>query len=276
MGLTQSQIDDLVDAVRHAAADHIIPHFRHLSPDEIEAKSHALDLVTIADRAAEDAIRTSVKRILPNAAFVGEEAVAADPGAMDAIAASETCVIVDPIDGTGNFVAGLAIFGTILAVIENGRTVFGLLYDPALDDWMFAVRGEGAWFRRRNGDFDRLRTNEDRDLAEARGFLSVEDYALVDREALLRVFHGALHVRDIRCSCHEYRLLASGGVDFLRSFSLMPWDHAAGSLLLEEAGGWAAVNGSDPYAPTRHEGRIVAASCEAMGRRIAGLAAGMA
>ncbi len=103
--------------------------------------------------------------------------------------------------------------------------------------------------------------------------MTLEDYDPDTRRVVRQGFDAVFHVRDIRCSCHEYRLLASGGVDFLRSYSLKPWDHAAGLLLLEEAGGWAAVDGVRPYSPTIHEGRIVAAGSEALGRRIAALAA---
>ncbi len=275
MTLTETQIDDLLDAVRRAGAQEIMPRFRNLADHEIDSKSHAQDLVTIADGATEEAICRNVFKILPKAAVVGEEAVNSDPYLLNAVGASETCVVIDPIDGTENYVTGLAIFGTILVVVHNGQTVFGLLYDPVADDWMFARRGEGAWFHRRDGEIVGLHTRKDCNLADATGLVAVEDHGIEDREALLRGFQAAFHVRDIRCSCHEYRCLASGRADFLRSYTLKPWDHAAGLLLLEEAGGWAAVNGETPYAPTIHDGRIVAASCEAMGRHIANLAAAL-
>lgn len=273
--LRQQQIDDLVEAVQAAAAKEIAPRFRALSANEIETKSGALDLVTIADRAAEEAIRRAVGRILPGAAFVGEESVAENPALLDAIGASDTAVIVDPIDGTGNYVAGLAVFGTILAVVENGRTVFGLLFDPVMEDWMFALRDEGAYFRRRDGTCLRIATRGDRDLAAASGFVALQDYSVPDRRTVLRGFEPVQQIRDIRCSCHEYRLLVSGHADFIRSSALKPWDHAAGLLLLDEAGGWSAIDGETPYAPTIHAGGIIAASCEQMGRRISGLAAGL-
>ena len=270
---SRRDIDDLIEVVRRAGAEVIMPRFRDLADGEVATKSGPRDLVTVADHAAEEAIRKGVEQVLPGAKVIGEEAVADNPRLLDAIGSGGTCVIVDPIDGTGNYVAGLAVFGTILAVVHEGQTVFGLLHDPVLDDWMFAVRGGGAWFRRRNGTCSRVTTqNAGMVLERATGFVTLEDYDTATRRIVRQRFDAVSHVRDIRCSCHEYRLLASGSVDFLRSFSLKPWDHAAGLLLLEEAGGWAAVDGVHPYSPTICEGRIVAAGSEALGRDIADLA----
>ncbi|PYE85356.1 inositol monophosphatase family protein [Pseudoroseicyclus aestuarii] len=67
-------------------------------------------------------------------------------------------------------------------------------------------------------------------------------------------------VQSLRCSCHEYRLLAMGQADFLTATMLKPWDHAAGQLVLAEAGGASALEDGTPYTPTRHEGRLIAAS----------------
>lgn len=251
-----------------------MPRFRNLSNSDVETKSGPRDLVTVADRAAEEAIRRGVGKILPGADVIGEEAVAEDAQLLDSIGTSETCVIVDPIDGTGNYVAGLAVFGTILAVVYKGRTTLGLLYDPVLDDWMFALHGEGAWFRRRDGTLTRLRSRDNGcALDQARGFVTLDDYDTATREIVRRGFEAVFHVRDIRCSCHEYRGLASGSVDFLRSYALKPWDHAAGILLLQEAGGWAAVDGERPYSPSLQNGRMIAATSESLGRSIAELAA---
>ena len=272
----QQDIDDLIDLVRQVGAEVIVPSFRRLADDDIETKSGPQDLVTVADRTAEKLIAMGIKRILPGAAVVGEEAVAEDKRFLDAIGTSDTCVIVDPIDGTGNYVAGLAVFGTILAMVSRGETVFGLLYDPILDDWMYALRGQGAWFRRRDGTVVPVRLkNADLALGQARGFVTLDDYDNATREIVRRGFDPVFHIRDIRCSCHEYRLLASGSVDFLRSFALHPWDHAAGLLLLEEAGGWGAVDGRLPYAPTLTTGRIIAAGSEELGRKIADLASSL-
>lgn len=276
MRLSAQNIEDLIDVVRRAAEREIMPRFRNLSDGEVKTKSGPADLVTVADRAAEEAIRRSVANILPEAVIVGEEAVAEDMQLLDAIGTSDTCVIVDPIDGTGNYVAGLAVFGTILAVAHRGQTVFGLLYDPILDDWMFALRGEGAWFRRCDGTVTQLGSQgAPPALDQAKGYVTLEDYEASQREIVRKGFDPVLGIRDIRCSCHEYRGLVSGRVDFLRSYALHPWDHAAGVLLVEEAGGWAAVDGERPYAPSSRHGRLIAATSEPLGQRIAALAASL-
>lgn len=270
---TTRDIGDLIDVVRSAGASEIMPRFRNLMDSEVETKSGPMDLVTVADRAAEEAIRRGVGKILSGIELIGEEAVADDAQLLDAISRSETCVIVDPIDGTGNYVAGLAVFGTILAVVHKGQTTLGLLYDPVLDDWMIAMRGEGAWYCRHDGAQSQVRLQGGcAALEQARGFVTLDDYDSATRETVRRGFDPVFHIRDIRCSCHEYRGLVSGSVDFLRSYTLNPWDHAAGVLLLEEAGGWASVDGVRPYSPSMHEGKMIAASSEALGRRIAELA----
>lgn len=276
MKLSAQQIDDLIEIVRTAGTQQIMPLFRNLSARDVSTKSGPADLVTVADRAAEEAIRQGVTRVLQGVTVIGEEAVAEHPCLLDAVEGSETCVIIDPIDGTGNYVAGLAVFGTILAVVHKGQTIFGLLYDPVLDDWMFAIRGEGAWFRRCNGAQDALRLDHAAiGLQHATGFVTLDDYDIATREKVRRGFDPVLHIRDIRCSCHEYRGLASGRVDFLRSYALKPWDHAAGILLVEEAGGWAAVDGHRPYVPSLREGRMIAARSKDLGRQITDLSASL-
>jgi fructose-1,6-bisphosphatase/inositol monophosphatase family enzyme len=268
MTLTTGQMDDMIDAVRDTGRREIMPHFRNLEPDAISTKVDAKDLVTDADRAAELAIARAVAKILPHAVVVGEEAVADRPEVQDLIATADTTVIVDPIDGTSNFVSGLAVFGTILAVVEKGETIFGLLYDPVLDDWIFGTRGGGAYFTSDTVSARHVKVSEPRKLDATRGFLPLDNYAASDRASAMHAFAPVYQMNAIRCSCQEYRLLASGQADFLLSASLNPWDHAAGLLILDEAGGWAKVNGDTDYAPTLRHGKAIAASCQAVGESV--------
>ncbi len=271
MTLNNRQKEDLIEVVREIGRREIMPHFRNLAPSSVGTKANAKDLVTDADRAAEKAIAALVVKILPDAMIVGEEAVAEQPNILDAIGTPGTCVIVDPIDGTGNFVAGLAVFGTILAVVENGETVFGLLYDPVIDDWICATRGEGANYANDTIAPKQMVVRQSRSMGSAKGFVALDNYPAADRADILRSLEPVYQVQDIRCSCHEYRLLASGQADFLKSYSLNPWDHAAGLLVLQEAGGWAKVDGVKTYAPTLREGSVIAASCEEVGQAVVAL-----
>ncbi|MCA0918737.1 inositol monophosphatase family protein [Pseudooceanicola nanhaiensis] len=259
-----STIDDLtaealVALVRDVAAEAILPRFRNLQASEIEAKTSPTDLVTVADREAEVLLTEGVRRILPGCAVVGEEAVEDDPSLVAQIAGAETCVILDPVDGTSNFARGLAVFGMILAVTHRGETVFGLLYDPVCDDWIMAHRGGGAWFVA--GDTrKRLTTRAPRPLAQIEGLVPLSQAAPADRAASIAPFGVIRQVQSLRCSCHEYRLLAAGQTDFVTAVTIKPWDHAAGQLILAEAGGTSLFEDGTPYTPTRHTGRLISSS----------------
>ncbi|MEC9198466.1 MAG: inositol monophosphatase family protein, partial [Pseudomonadota bacterium] len=151
MSLSTSQIDALIDAARRTARTEILPYFRALDDSEVEIKTHAQDLVTKADRASERALTAAAREIFPDAMVLGEEAVSEGVINVDALRDAPLSVIIDPIDGTWNYANGLGMFGVILAVVANGETVFGLLYDPLGDDWVAAEAGSGAWFRKADG-----------------------------------------------------------------------------------------------------------------------------
>jgi fructose-1,6-bisphosphatase/inositol monophosphatase family enzyme len=234
-----------------------MPLFRALPDGAVETKSGPDDLVTVADRAAEAAITCGVAALLPDAAVVGEEAASIDPGILSRIGAPGMCVIVDPVDGTGNYARGLATFGMILAVTIDGQTAFGLLYDPVLDDWVMATRGGGAWFCRPDAPPRRLTLGPAPPLGQAQGFLSVGLFPAPLHPALHALRPAEGRMDDLHCSCHEYRQIALGHSDFIASGALKPWDHAAGVLVVAEAGGRSLLSGGRAYAPTVHSGSIV-------------------
>lgn len=261
--VTDAEMLALIGAVRAVARQTILPRFRNLDAAEIAAKATADDLVTIADREAEIALADAASRIMPGAVIVGEEAVSADPSHLDKIAAAVRCVIIDPIDGTANFVAGLGTFGVILAVVEAGQTTFGLLYDPLADDWVAARAGQGAWYGRDVAPDRALRCREVA-AGDAVGFISPRLYPMPDRGRMYDAYQGFGLVRALGCSCHDYRTIAFGKADFVSSPMMNPWDHAAGVLVLQEAGGEALVAGRDAYAPHLTTGPIAASGTPAL------------
>lgn len=251
----------LIDAVRAAAQAEIMPRFRNLSASNIETKSAPDDLVTVADRAAEQTITDAVHRILPEASVVGEEAAAEDPTILGRIG-SGLCVIIDPIDGTWNYANGLSVFGVIIAVVSEGRTIWGMLYDPSHDDWIAARAGQGAWFCAPGKDPRRVQMGEAVDLERMTGLIVTSQFPPQAQAGIAETLTRFRRTTNLMCSCHEYRLLAQGSVDFGLNAYLNPWDHAAGALIVEEAGGVARLLSGEVYDPTQPKGRMLLAKSE--------------
>ena len=269
MSLTPGLEDQLIESVRGIAATEIMPRFRALPAADVRSKSAPDDLVTEADLRAEAAITERVKHILPGAHVVGEEAVSADPGVLDGLEDADLSVIIDPVDGTWNFAKGLATFGVILAVAERGEAVFGLLYDPVMDDWIWARAGGGTWYQRPGAEAQRLEIGGDAAIEQTVGFVPLFLFPLETRMRLAGAIPGFRRIWSVRCSCHEYRLMAAGHADFCLTGTLNPWDHAAGALCVKEAGGAVGLlSGADYRAGMTGGGHLVTARSAAVLARI--------
>jgi fructose-1,6-bisphosphatase/inositol monophosphatase family enzyme len=108
-------LDEVVQLLRAAARTEVMPRFRKLQPGMIRTKSGPTDFVTEADEAAEVMITNGLHRMFPGCLVIGEEACAADPDLLGRMAGAELAFVVDPIDGTANFCAGLPLFGVMAA-----------------------------------------------------------------------------------------------------------------------------------------------------------------
>lgn len=239
----------LIDAVRQAARREIMPRFRRLEPNHIATKSGPDDFVTDADVRAERIIAEAARTLLPDALILGEEAVHANPALLDRLATADQAVIIDPVDGTANYAAGLSLFGVIVAVIIEGRTAFGLLYDPVMDDWVLARRGGGAWFCRPYDTPRRLQNAKAKPIEDCLGYVPLHLFPKHEQAGIASAFPKFKRITSLRCSCHEYRMMAFGHADFIFAPSPKPWDHAAGTLVVEECGGRAETETSEVYAP---------------------------
>lgn len=251
--LTPAQLTQVKNLVRRAARAEILPRFRQLDARDIDVKSRPDDLVTIADTAAEAMIARGLQMAFPSALIVGEEGVAKDPSLLDKIAEAELCFLIDPVDGTWNFAQGISLFGTMLAMCRFGRPVLGLIYDPVNDDMFLCDAETAAHSIRASGRSIPLSTSAPKALEDMQGYAHIRLIDDADTRAVAYSKCNALGlVSNLRCSAHEYRLLAQGAVDFVLSGMLNPWDHAAGSLLCQKAGGYSAMlDGSDYSAALR-------------------------
>lgn len=233
--------------LREAARAEILPRFRNLRADEVRPKSSAVDLVTDADEAAERFIAERLLAAHPGAIVVGEEGASREPGLVAALATADLAFVVDPVDGTLNFAGGLPLFGVMAGVVRRGEVVAGVIYDPLGDDWAVAVRGGGAFLRRPDGGATRLRVAEPVSLEAMVGALWTHSLPAAEKPAFAAATTRVALAMSYRCAAHEYRLFAGGHAHFLLHAGVKPWDHAAGSLLVAEAGGVTACFDGTPY-----------------------------
>lgn len=261
--LTPQQQSRLIDRVRAVAGSEIRPRFRRLDPAGFKAKSRFDDLVTEADVAAETALTRGIGDILPQARVLGEEAASANPRLVDELERPGTTVVIDPIDGTWNFAHGIATYGVLLSVIVDGVTVFGLLYDPLIDDWVVATPGGGSWYEQADGNRVRSATSPAKPVSGLVGMMMLSLFPDAYRHAFMRAATEFQRVHSLRCVCHEYRLLAQGLIDFTVHARPTPWDFSAGVLAVEEAGGAAGFLDGRDYSPLVREGVLIAANSAA-------------
>ncbi len=231
------------EAVRKAAAAEIMPRFRQLAEHEVDEKSGPHDLVTVADRKAEEHLTAALTRLLPGSAVVGEEAVHADPTVYGALRADAPVWIVDPVDGTRQFVAGDPAFCTLVALAHRGEILASWTFAPALDELATAVRGQGAYL----GD-ERLSCGSPEPGADLRVAIAHPLYTTDnDKRILSRLDVPGVAPRPCGSAGLEYLKVARGRVDGLAFTWPSAWDHAAGLLLVAEAGGAQTTVAGVPF-----------------------------
>ncbi len=255
--------------MREASERAIMPHYQSLSASEIDAKA-ADDVVTIADHEAEAILSAGLARLLPDATIVGEEACHADPALMDRLG-DDLCWIIDPLDGTNNFAVGKPPFGVLVALAEKGEAVAGWIYDCLSGRFCHAHRGKGAFV---DGERIYARTSGQMPPVAAISLVFADP---VRREALKAQIAPHYTCVDIpRCAAEQYSRLAIGQNDVSIFERTLAWDHAAGVLFLNEAGGKAARLDGRAYRVNEHlqPGLLGAASpalWDELAARMAGL-----
>ncbi len=231
--------DQVAAIVAQVAAEVILPRFRRLKTDEIHEKNPG-DLVTVADREAEQRLIELLPPLLAGSLVMGEECVAADPRNLDCLFGDRPVWVIDPIDGTGNFVRGNQNFAVIIALVWRQETLQGWIYDPLLTQITYAVKGGGTWCG------GARRSLEQRPVSGMVGSVARRDHD--------RLAKRGLTVRQLGSAAHEYLALLDGSLDFSCYRRLHPWDHAAGALMITEAGGKAATLDGQPYRPVPQPG----------------------
>ncbi|MGW4911549.1 inositol monophosphatase family protein [Streptomyces sp. NPDC004270] len=234
---------DVEDAIRKAARTEILPRWRRLADHEVDQKSGPHDLVTDADRLAERYLTGALGALLPGSVVVGEEAVHADPETYEALQGDVPVWIVDPVDGTRQFVRGEDGFCTLVALAHRGVLLASWTFAPARGQLATAVRGKGAFL-----DGVRLHAGSPAEGRDLRIATSHPDYTTdAQKRALIALWVDGVAPRACGSAGLEYLAVARGELDATAFSWEAAWDHAAGLLLVEEAGGAHLTLAGEPF-----------------------------
>jgi len=256
-------LDSLLRIAREAG-EISLRYFGNLKQDQISCKSEEADMLTVADKEVEDYLRQELNSHFPNVAFIGEESFTGK---------EEECsesFIVDPIDGTTNFIHNLPAYAVSIAFQSAGHTEIGVVYCPFLNNMYYAERGKGAY-----KDDARIQVSATDSLINAlasSGFACVRERKKPDN---MEIFRKTIYqLRGIRISgsaAYDCCTVAEGMTDIYWEYNLKTWDVAAGALIVEEAGGKVTdLSGNEDYDPSKsfvatnstlHQAFLSAAGC---------------
>ncbi|HEY8352267.1 MAG TPA: inositol monophosphatase family protein [Sphingomonadales bacterium] len=237
-------IDRVTALLREVAAKAVMPRWRQLQPHEIAEKEKG-DLVTAADREAEDLLTVALRDIKPGSAVIGEEAAAANPAILSDFGALPSLWLVDPVDGTSNFIRGSDRFALMVAYLERGVVRASWIYLPTQDKFAVAEAGSGAWINGR-----RVKAPEPpAEIAAMTGAAHVNrlpEPLRAQVKSHLKRFHDN---QPAFCAGYDYVALLEGSRHFSLYNRTLPWDHAPGTFLLAEAGGKSARFDGSAFIP---------------------------
>ena len=223
----QSSLEQLICGLVHECGQFIKDADR--SQLHIDSKGGRANFVTEYDKKVQEQLRTGLLKLMPDAHFIGEE------GTTQAFSSSGKFFIVDPIDGTTNFIKGYRASCISVGLVVNGLAEFGVIYNPYSDEMFSARRGYGAFC---NGN--RLHVSSD-PLENALVIFGTSPYRedLTDQTFRMACayFKKAIDIRRSGSAALDLCMIAAGRAEIFFELSLSPWDYAAGALIVKEAGG---------------------------------------
>lgn len=248
-----AQVRALEAVVRDVARTITLPFYLNT----VRGKKADGSALTAADEQTQEALIARLPDIA-HAPVLGEEMTEAEQNALWA-GSTDGLWVIDPIDGTTNFANGIPLFALAVAYMVNGKTQFGVVYNPITDEAFFGARGSGAWL---NGDRLPLRQAAG-SLAEA---VAGADFKRVPASLAMRLVTQppCFSLRNFGSSALEWCYVAAGRLDVYLHGGQMLWDHAVGQLLVEESGGLASSLDGSPIRPalSAKQAVVVAATPE--------------
>ncbi len=243
----QEPLINIATQAARAAGNIIIRAMDRLDTVKVSEKNPN-DFVSEIDQSAEKEIITIIRKAYPNHAILAEESGETD--------GSDYTWVIDPLDGTRNFIHGFPHFAVSIGIMRKGHIEHGVVYDPVRQDLFVATRGKGAKLNDR-----RIRVSPNNQLEKcllATGFpyRHSEEHQKAYLECLQTLIPICGDVRRTGSAALDLSYVASGRLDGFWELKLSPWDIAAGALLVKEAGGIVCdVDGGDDY---MQSGNIIA------------------
>jgi myo-inositol-1(or 4)-monophosphatase len=258
---TRSPALEVMIRAARLAADGLRLDFAHPARVRVEEKGPS-DFVTSADLRAQEVVRTELSLVYPDHGLVLEE------GDHGREASAGARFIVDPLDGTTNFLRGVPHFAVSIALEVDGEVVAGVTFDPMKDELFWAEAGRGAWL----GDL-RIAVSREEEPSRLLVGTGIPHHGRSDHErylsALARVMREVAGIRRLGAATLDLAYVAAGRFDAFFEHGLAPWDVAAGSILVREAGGVVTRTDGGPMA--LGDKNVLATSGDSLHRRMATL-----
>jgi len=256
--MTSINLDEIADILSECAKSYILPRYKALEDHEISSKTGPNDLVTQADIDVEAHLERVLPALLPGSIVVGEEAVSRGSASLDVLADETQMVwVVDPVDGTHNFVHHKREFGIMLACVIGGEVRYGWIYDVLGEACAVMERGAGAYF-----EGQRLQVSQESQINALSGHLNPRYFPKEYRPHIKEAGTKFKSCQSLHCAAHEYLRIAKGEAHFALYSRMKAWDHLPGALMVEEAGGYVAKWDRTPYRPQDHHVGLLAAASQ--------------
>lgn len=249
-------MDKISDLIRQVADEEILPRFRNLKEHEVRFKEPG-EFVTEADIKAERSITDKLYSLYPNSIVTGEEDIDKNPDRLEELISSECGFLIDPIDGTNNFIKGDDRFAIMIVALQYGEVAASWIYLPATDMLAVAQKGCGAFL-----NDEKISLKEPiSDISKMTGAAHITRMPKELRMKAAEKLTAFKENRPSYCAGHDYICLLTGRKDFSVYYRTLLWDHLPGTLLYEEAGGYVRrLDGSIYSAKNDGEGLLCAAN----------------
>ncbi|WP_138380039.1 inositol monophosphatase family protein [Luteithermobacter gelatinilyticus] len=228
--------EEIAQDIREISHQEILTRYRRLESHEIQDKSpgeSSGDLVTSADLETEKHLSRRLRARYPSAVIAGEESISRNPELLRQIVQADLAFLIDPVDGTKNFVQGNPRFALMMAALKKGEVAAAWIYLPALERMAMAERGGGALLNEQVVDLPAPPQNPAQWIAAAHLRRMPEKMRNTARENLKKFAAN----RPAFCAGYDYIALLEGKKHFSVYFRTLPWDHLPGSFIFQAAGG---------------------------------------